>query len=45
MTIIFPLEIIPVITAVDNQICTPGDFQLHNNSTNGQDIVSTAYLF
>ena len=45
MTIIFPLEIIPVITAVDNQICTPGDFQHHNNSTNGQDIASTSYLF
>jgi gliding motility-associated-like protein len=45
MTIIFPLEIIPVITAVDNQICTPGDFQHHNASSNGQDIASTSYVF
>lgn len=45
MTIIFPLEIIPNITAVDNQICTPGYFQLHNVSSNGQDIANTNYLF
>jgi gliding motility-associated-like protein len=45
MTIIFPDEIIPVITAVDNQICTPGDFQHHNNSINGQEIATTQYLF
>lgn len=45
MTIIFPDEIIPVITAVDNQICTPGDFQHMNNSVNGQDIATTQYLF
>ena len=45
MTITFPQDIIPIITPVDNQICTPGNFELHNVSTNGQDIASTAYSF
>lgn len=45
MTIVFPLEIIPMITPVDNQICTPGDFQLQNTSTNVQDVASTNFLF
>jgi gliding motility-associated-like protein len=45
MTIVFPLDIIPIITPVDNQICSPGNFELHNNSTNGQEIANTAYLF
>jgi gliding motility-associated-like protein len=45
MTITFPQEIIAMIQPVDNQICTPGNFELHNISTNGQDIASTAYSF
>ncbi|MFM6945918.1 MAG: gliding motility-associated C-terminal domain-containing protein [Flavobacteriales bacterium] len=45
MTITFPQDIIAIIQPVDNQICTPGDFELHNVSTNGQDIASTAYSF
>lgn len=45
MTITFPQDIIAIIQPVDNQICTPGNFELHNVSTNGQDIASTAYSF
>jgi gliding motility-associated-like protein len=45
MTITFPLEIIPLITAVDGQICTPGDFELHNISSNGGAIATTHYVF
>ena len=45
MTITFPQDIIAIIAPVDNQICTPGNFEMHNVSTNGQDIASTAYLF
>ncbi|MEY3099314.1 MAG: hypothetical protein RIS63_202, partial [Bacteroidota bacterium] len=35
MTITFPQDIIAIIQPVDNQICTPGNFELHNVSTNG----------
>jgi len=45
MTITFPQDIIAIIQPVDNQICTPGNFELHNVSTNGQDIASTSYSF
>jgi gliding motility-associated-like protein len=45
MTITFPQDIIAIIQPVDNQICTPGDFELRNVSTNGQDIASTVYTF
>ncbi|MFM8596226.1 MAG: gliding motility-associated C-terminal domain-containing protein, partial [Flavobacteriales bacterium] len=45
MTITFPQDIIAIIQPVDNQICTPGDFELHNVSINSQDISSTAYSF
>jgi gliding motility-associated-like protein len=45
MTITFPQDINAIIQPVDNQICTPGNFELHNISTNGQDIASTAYTF
>lgn len=45
MTITFPQDIIALIQPVDNQICTPGDFELRNVSINGQDIASTVYTF
>ena len=45
MTITFPQDIIAIIQPVDNQICTPGNFELHNVSNNGQEIASTVYTF